>query len=78
MAIAPQHRSRSSGLRTFSLECVAGAVLMFVALGAAHSQPRKDVRDDWQLASPSEQRLDIKLLAELVDKLKSEELSAAW
>jgi len=73
MAIALQQRDRSSRLTTLSLQRVAGAALMWVALGAAHSQPRKDVRDGWELASPREQRVDVERLAELVRTLKSEQ-----
>ncbi|MBT2302094.1 serine hydrolase [Variovorax paradoxus] len=71
MAISRQHRHSSWG--PAALRRSVTVVLILIAAGIVHSQPRKEVRDGWQLASPSEQGLDIELLNELVNKLKSQE-----
>ncbi|CAN7777053.1 serine hydrolase [Variovorax sp. LjRoot290] len=49
------------------------AVLTLAAAGSAHPQSRKEVRDGWQLSSPSEQGLDVEHLNELVRGLESKE-----
>lgn len=71
MAISRQHRH--SSWEPAALTRWVTAVLILVAAGTVHSQPRKEVKDGWQLASPREQGLDAELLNELVDKLKSQE-----
>lgn len=75
MVISLQHRCSSTGPTTLSLKHLTAAVLILAltAMDAVHAQPRRETRDGWQLASPSEQRLDVELLNELVDKLKARE-----
>jgi CubicO group peptidase (beta-lactamase class C family) len=71
MAISGQHRH--SSWRLSALKGSVAAVLILTAMGAVHPQSRKELRDGWQLASPSAHGFDVELLNELVDKLKSQE-----
>jgi CubicO group peptidase (beta-lactamase class C family) len=65
--------SKRRSLRT-SVLCMVAVVLMVVAAGVAQAQARK-AADGWQQSSPSEQGLDAGLLNDLVERLRSEEMS---